>query len=200
VKPAPPKPAAPPPARDGDWGEFPPPPDFPEDWDNLIPPGEEWLLDPDAAVRTGSRQEEQAPEPAAVEAAPSAAPVAAIREPLESHPEAIVVVPESAGINYLVPPVSLGSKPPTNDQPHMVKVILRANGDKERDVRRLRRIVGILRSCPGRDRFVLLVFENGRSFQIEFPNDTTGISDELLSRLHEQVGRDNVIVEDLILQ
>ncbi len=82
----------------------------------------------------------------------------------------------------------------------MVKVVLRANGDKERDVRRLKRIVGMLRSSPGKDHFALLVFEQGHSFQIEFPNDTTGATPDLISRLNELVGIENVIIEPLNIQ
>ncbi len=82
----------------------------------------------------------------------------------------------------------------------MVKVILRANGDKDREVRRLKRVLGLLRSCPGRDRFALLVFEKGSYFLVEFPNDTTGFTPELQRRLVELVGDENIQVEYLTIQ
>jgi hypothetical protein len=82
----------------------------------------------------------------------------------------------------------------------MIKVILRSAGDKEREVRRLRRVIGVLRSCPGRDRFALLVFEKNQYYQVEFPNDTTGFSTDLKRRLVELVGEENLQVEGLTLQ
>jgi DNA polymerase-3 subunit alpha len=82
----------------------------------------------------------------------------------------------------------------------MVTVILRSSNEKERDVRRLKRIHGALRSCPGRDKFSLLVFENGRRFLLDFPNETTGISSDLIRKLIDLVGEGNVSVEPIKLQ
>jgi hypothetical protein len=80
----------------------------------------------------------------------------------------------------------------------MVKILLKRNHDKERDVRRLKRILGLLRSSPGHDRFALMVFEEGQYYLIEFPNDTTGISAELLGHLEELAGgAENIQVEPL---
>jgi len=44
------------------------------------------------------------------------------------------------------------------------------------------------------------VFEKGHSFQVEFPNDTTGITPELMARLNDLVGVENVIVEPINIQ
>ena len=64
-----------------------------------------------------------------------------------------------------------------NEAPaRMLTVILRSSGEKERDVRRFKRIHGLLVSCPGHDKFSLLVFEGGKRFLLEFPNETTGIT------------------------
>ncbi len=77
----------------------------------------------------------------------------------------------------------------------LITVIIKASGEKERDVRRMRRIHGLLNSFPGQDRFCFLVFERGHQHLLDFPNDTTAASQELLNKLIELVGQDNVQVE-----
>ncbi len=84
--------------------------------------------------------------------------------------------------------------------PRMLTIILRASNDRQRDVRRLKRIHGIVQSYPGRDKYSLLVFESGRRFLLEFPNETTGICSELIHSLVELVGEDNVTVEPIKIQ
>jgi DNA polymerase-3 subunit alpha len=110
----------------------------------------------------------------------------------ESLPPASTFMP----FNYIVPPASVNPGA-GEDSLRMVQVILRTSGDKERDIRRLKRIHGVLRSSPGRDRFSLMIFENNHSYMIEFPNETTGFSPELLRKLTDLVGQDNVRVEPL---
>jgi hypothetical protein len=97
-------------------------------------------------------------------------------------------------------PATGETQPGDDYAPRMLTVILRSSSDKERDVRRLRRIHGLLRSYPGRDKFSLLVFEGGRRFLLEFPNDTTGICSELIRKLIELVGEGNVNVESIKIQ
>jgi DNA polymerase-3 subunit alpha len=82
----------------------------------------------------------------------------------------------------------------------MVTVILRPGGDKTRDVRRLKRIHGALLTYPGKDRFSFLVFEGGRRFLMEFPNETTGVCTDLLRKLIELAGEGNVTVEPIKIQ
>lgn len=79
----------------------------------------------------------------------------------------------------------------------MITVVLRSTGDKTRDVLRLRRIHGILVSFPGEDRFAFRVFERGQGYLIEFPNETTGLCPDLITRLHSLVGSENVRVEPI---
>jgi hypothetical protein len=43
------------------------------------------------------------------------------------------------------------------------------------------------------------VFERGRGYLVEFPNFTTGLCPELVARLGDLVGADNVRVETLTL-
>jgi hypothetical protein len=82
----------------------------------------------------------------------------------------------------------------------MVTVVVRSTGDKMRDVLRLRRIHGIVTTYPGEDRFAFHVFERGRGYLLEFPNFTAGLCDELLQRLGDLVGSENVRVERITFQ
>jgi DNA polymerase-3 subunit alpha len=81
--------------------------------------------------------------------------------------------------------------------PRMIRVNLRASGDKVRDMLRLRRIHGLFVSYPGQDRFALYIFETGRAHLIEFPNETTGICDELHERLARLVRVEDIYVEEI---
>jgi DNA polymerase-3 subunit alpha len=100
-------------------------------------------------------------------------------------------------------PPYLVSPTPSADQDgeaRMVTVVLRSSGDKTRDLLRLRRIHGILMSYPGDDRFALQVYERGRFYLLEFPNFSCGICQEMLDRLSQLVGRENLRVESLPYQ
>lgn len=121
-------------------------------------------------------------------------PLSGSAEPL--HPEALL--PPVA--NYIIPPrAPLSLSDGEYSEISMLKVVLRSSGNKQRDVRRLRRIHGLLRSCPGKDKFAMLVFEGSNRFLLEFPNDTTGITSELLAELTRLLGEGNVLVEKIPL-
>lgn len=84
--------------------------------------------------------------------------------------------------------------------PRMLTVYLRSKGDKARDILAIRRVYGALISYPGADRFAFYVFEGRSSHLLDFPNDTTGISDELLARLEDMLGPNSFIIEPITLQ
>jgi DNA polymerase-3 subunit alpha len=189
------------PPSDDEWGDMPPPPEDPDDWHNLTPPGiDTWqsnspveipavepvLARPPLNIKPASNPEVP-PQPKTVVSGPVIPP------PVE--PRTLPLPP----MGYLVPPpTSAASAAGAKGEPlRMIKVVLRANGDKDREVRRLRRVVGMLRSSPGKDRFALMVYEKGHFFQVEFPNDTTGITADLIARLHELVWVENVTVEPI---
>ncbi|NLG96241.1 MAG: DNA polymerase III subunit alpha [Chloroflexi bacterium] len=90
-----------------------------------------------------------------------------------------------------------GARAAENQSPQMVSVILRSCGDKQRDARRIKRIYGTLVSYPGNDKFSFTVFEGGRRFLLEFPNDTTGICPELIRKLINLAGEGNVSTEPI---
>lgn len=191
----------------------------PEDWHMLEPPAE---LDarqstPSKAIN-GQSVENSSPAPAESDASTATAdaemdnstgpsleddpdttveldlPLSGSAEPL--HPEALL--PPVA--NYIIPPrAPLSLSDGEYSEISMLKVVLRSSGNKQRDVRRLRRIHGLLRSCPGKDKFAMLVFEGSNRFLLEFPNDTTGITSELLAELTRLLGEGNVLVEKIPL-
>jgi DNA polymerase-3 subunit alpha len=86
------------------------------------------------------------------------------------------------------------------DAYQMVTVILRSCGDKVRDQLRLRQIYGTLISYPGVDRFAFQIYERGRGYRIEFPNFTTHFCPELLERLKNFVGQENLHIEPVTFQ
>jgi hypothetical protein len=67
-------------------------------------------------------------------------------------------------------------------------------------VLRIRRIHGTLMSYPGNDRFAFQVFERSRGYLVEFPNFTTGLCPELVTRLNLLVGSENVRIEKITFQ
>jgi len=70
-----------------------------------------------------------------------------------------------------------------NRIPQQLRISLRPTGNGESDKKRIKTIYGTLISFHGRDRFAFEVFENGARHLIEFPNDTTRIGVELITRL-----------------
>jgi len=128
------------------------------------------------------------PTPLALTALLPAADQPAERPPLTAPPTAVS--------SYLVSP----SLPVDfSEAIHMITVVMRTCGDKVRDNLRLRQAYGTLISYPGNDKFAFQVFEGGRGYLIEFPNFTTGLCAELLTRLQEIVGNDNVRVEPITI-
>jgi DNA polymerase-3 subunit alpha len=84
--------------------------------------------------------------------------------------------------------------------PQMLTVILRPTGDGERDTRRISRLYGTLISFPGKDRFAFQIFEEGRGHLIEFPNDTTHLCAEMLAKIKDAVGEENMREEPILYQ
>jgi DNA polymerase III subunit alpha len=82
--------------------------------------------------------------------------------------------------------------PRTDQQPRCIFITLDSCGNKQQDVRRLRRIHGILVSRPGRDHFAFRVRENGYWYEINFPNVTTGLTDTLIHKLRGMMGDHNI--------
>ncbi|MEW6649131.1 MAG: DNA polymerase III subunit alpha [Chloroflexota bacterium] len=166
-------------------GAPPPPPDFEDDF----------LFR--SAPATSPHSEPAAKPPA--EPARTAGPLPPA--PVDPPPLEMDAPLVNGGLRYLVPPIPPGGVPPEESgEIRMVKVILRSTGDRQRDVQRLKRVHGILRAVPGNDRFALYLFEGNQRFLLEFPNETTGITNRLLRDLSETAGEGNVIVETIPIQ
>ena len=99
-------------------------------------------------------------------------------------------------VSPIIPPI------PTTDGKdiNMVTVVLRPRVDKVRSNLLLRRVFGLMISYPGNDRFAFHIFEGGRGHLLEFPNLTTGLNPELIARLNELVGPENVRIEPITFQ
>ena len=74
----------------------------------------------------------------------------------------------------------------------MITLAIHPTGDKKRDNRRITRAHGLLKSFPGNDRFVFMLFENGNQYLVEFPNETTGLTDDLILALGKLIGEENL--------
>jgi DNA polymerase-3 subunit alpha len=85
---------------------------------------------------------------------------------------------------------------PGKDEYRMLTVVLRSNfNEEDRGMMRMKRVLGLLRSYPGNDKFGLMIFENGRRVDIEFPNDSTGYCPELMRRLKDMLGEDYIQIK-----
>jgi len=87
--------------------------------------------------------------------------------------------------------------PHPEQKPRCIYITLDPCGDKNQDIRRMRRIHDILISRPGKDRFAFRVCENGRMFEITFPNMTTGLTEILISKLKGLLGTHNIDISQL---
>lgn len=119
--------------------------------------------------------------------------------PLENLPDLPILTQTSPkpgeDMNYLIPPLDEHQTESLSEK--VIIVSLNATGNRMRDQRRIEHICGMMRSSPGSDRFVLVVREGEDEFQIDFPNQTIGISDGLLNELRSLAGDDCVQVNSL---
>ncbi len=95
------------------------------------------------------------------------------------------------------PPAQPEKLPHKDQNPRCVYITLSSCGDKSKDVRRLRRIHDILISRPGKDRFAFRVQEKGWVYEIDFPNNTTGLTDILIRKLQSMTGSHNIDIAPL---
>jgi DNA polymerase-3 subunit alpha len=105
--------------------------------------------------------------------------------------------PASREYYVLKAPPKAEPLPHPDQQPRCIYITLDSCGDKNQDVLKLRRIHDILISRPGRDKFAFRIHENGRVFQIDFPNLTTGLTETLISKLEGSMGAHNIDIVPL---
>jgi DNA polymerase-3 subunit alpha len=79
-------------------------------------------------------------------------------------------------------------------EPCKVWITLERSGDESRDIRRMRRIHGLLISYPGQDQFAMVIVDAEKHVVIDFPNATTGYCPELHAQLVEKLGEEAIQV------
>ena len=167
-----------------------PPPEDPPDWEYYQPSGAAFAI-PDLQVHVTDLPEEEPPVASAIENTPGA-----VILPVRDNP----VTPPVAVITPKLPTASLPSRLDDDHPPLMLTVILRPSGDAQRDIRRISRLHGTFISYFGKDRFAFQIFEEGHVHLIEFPNDTTHLCADLLTRIKDAVGEENLRVESILYQ
>ena len=160
----------------------PPPPEDPPDWENFQPNGGAFAV-PDLQVHVPDLPEEEPPVTSGVDKSPDA-----VRPPLQGNP----LTPPMAVITPKLPSANLPVRLDDDHPPQMLTVILRPSGDPQRDIRRISRLHGTFISYFGKDRFAFQIFEEGRVHLIEFPNDTTHLCADLMTRIKDAVGEENL--------
>ncbi len=107
----------------------------------------------------------------------------------------------SAGLEdfeFITPPQPLkAGQEISGGSARLIQITLQSCGDKERDNLRIRRIIGLLNSSPGCDRYALICVENGSRFALEFPNSTTGLNEHVLAQLQLMVGEENISITSI---
>jgi DNA polymerase III subunit alpha len=163
--------------------------DGPDDW-HLAPPPQSIAHFEDEANKSPAEDDVAPPVESEIQNTPTS--VAQNEKPAmpDEPAEPGTQSPPPSIPHFIVPPPAPNEMSPRK----MLTVIMHATGEKERDIRRLRRVHGELSAYPGKDRFSFYVHEKGHQVLIEFPNNTTGISDNLVNTLRKLVGDDNVSV------
>jgi DNA polymerase-3 subunit alpha len=170
--------------------DMPPPPDnFPDGWDSEWQPSFD-----DAAVASApepkfKKKEEVTPPRVQLETVSVDVGVVDASQD-EVTREAIVT-------SIYIP---LAKEEEKDRSPKQITVNLRSTGNKEEDRRRIKTIFGTLISFHGRDKFSFQIFENGGRHLLDFPNDTTRISPEMLARLKKLMGEESWNVEEITFQ
>jgi DNA polymerase III subunit alpha len=113
------------------------------------------------------------------------------------QPEMVAVLEEEISLQaftYITPQrgISEFTVQHNNNETRMITLAIHSTGDKRRDTRRITRAHGLLKSFPGNDRFVFMLFENGHQYLVEFPNETTGLTQDLVDALGTLIGAENL--------
>jgi DNA polymerase-3 subunit alpha len=189
--------------------DIPPPPDiFPAGWDltNAVVAA---VADPQTAIELAKVEvtpdnttlPPASPEPDLSSGAN--ADLLASQATIDSTPPPAFEIGEStvSQVGQAMPPYLVSPTPAADEETvRMLTIYLRPSEDKVRDNLRIRQIYGTLIAYPGKDRFAFHVFESGRGYLIEFPNFTTGLCPDLLTRLKAFIPSDQLRVEAILFQ
>ncbi len=175
------------------FSEAPPPPDNPPDWETYLPAPP--ALPHDSPIKAEGHTQ------ADIALAPPLIPQPL--SPMLPAEQAPLASPTTDGVlssrqNWTLPAPLVAALPADGTPiPQVVTVTLHPSGDVQRDTRRISRLHGTFISYPGQDRFRFHIFEGGRGHLIDFPNNTTRVCTELLEKLKQAVGEENIRVEPL---
>ncbi|GAB4501533.1 MAG: hypothetical protein Fur0035_10750 [Anaerolineales bacterium] len=177
---------------------FPPEPDFPDDWEMDSPPeifsaAAPTPLDDALYAESAPPQLSQSP----TEPADNPTPAQPENRPTGELSNWTTGRPESLSPAFDLRPATLARPPEPDLPPRMMTIILRPSGDPERDRRRIKNIYLMLTSQPGKDRFQFQIFEGGKGHLIDFPNDSTRLNAELLTRLKNLTGEESWRIEEI---
>ena len=200
----------------GDWGfeTIPPPPLFVETTNRQIAEsgGSETISQEPLKSAPTNNQAKPKPEVTAIHSAdisPSKSTIAVSTKSWDHLEDAIkygtdiepvIPPPMPTNIGLVIPKENYFDKNAESKTPRLAVITLRSTGNKEKDVFRLRRIYGKLVSSPGQDHFVFQVYENNRIYMLEFPNETTGLTSELVSTLIDLTGEGNLRIDPYRVQ
>ncbi|HEY5728773.1 MAG TPA: DNA polymerase III subunit alpha [Anaerolineales bacterium] len=177
-------------AVDSDLSDMPPPPEnFPDDWETQWQPSFDEAAVASQPEPKFKKKEEATPPRIQLETVPV--------ETQDVETEQDEVTREAIVTSIYIP---LAKEEEKDHPPKQITVNLRSSGNKEEDRRRIKTIYGTLISFHGRDRFSFQVFENGGRHLIDFPNDSTRICPELLTRLKKLMGEESWRVEEITFQ
>jgi DNA polymerase III subunit alpha len=177
-------------------GSEPPPPDaFPPGWEEFVPQAGTRASAPEADLVEPAVPDE-------LEGVPGKEDPGAESESVQPQPmDEPQPPPVVASVPSRLPRITRPQDVDAGHSPQMVTVILRpAGGDQGRDERRIQRLFGTLISFPGKDHFQFHIFEDGRGHLIDFPNDTTNVCAELMRKLAQAVGEENIRIEPILYQ
>ena len=140
---------------------------------------------------------EPVPEPVIKAAEPKLEPVAK-PAPMPAIPEEPVV---SDGLDLTDSVDNLDEELFSFDEkpkPKRLTVVVRVdpNARPGSSGRQIRRLHGLVSSYPGRDRFSFMIVEAGKIYLVDYPDVHTNVCTELINKLTDQVGEENVQVEE----
>jgi DNA polymerase-3 subunit alpha len=85
----------------------------------------------------------------------------------------------------------------TRVQVHLLDLDLRCSGNRDRDVQLMREVYQMLDERKGADRFRFNIISDMGCVQLDYPNATTVVDDELIRRLQQMLGEDAVRAEQI---
>jgi DNA polymerase III subunit alpha len=163
--------------------------DVEPDWSELPPPADDY------AFQSVDSNEEPLQVPTAIASGWPGMVSTGGSQPQQSINENRPPIDQPLAQN-IQPPVVLDP----NAIPQRVTVVLTPTGDRERDKAKLVRAHTILTAHPGNDRFNFLLYENNQQYQLDFPNHTTHVCDEVMTTLKLLVGEENISICEVIHQ